>query len=76
VGWELWLLGLLGLEQYLGSGAANTDDLERWRSTVGGKDYLKRSLRAAAAPRSRAASARGAQKKSAERKPSAARNSP
>jgi hypothetical protein len=43
VGWELWLLGL---DQYVGSGAATTDDLERWRLTDEGKDYLKRATRA------------------------------
>jgi hypothetical protein len=30
VGWELWRLGL---DQYVGAGAATTDDLERWRLT-------------------------------------------
>lgn len=40
VGWELWLLGLA---QYVGSGAATTDDLERWRPTGEGKDYLERA---------------------------------
>lgn len=40
VGWELWLLGL---DQYLGSGAPITDDLERWRVTDEGKKYLKQA---------------------------------
>ena len=43
VGWELWLVGL---DQYTGSGATTTDDLERWRLTDEGKDYLKRSTHA------------------------------
>jgi uncharacterized protein YndB with AHSA1/START domain len=43
VGWELWLLGL---EQYVGSGAATTDDLERWRLTDEGNAYLKRATHA------------------------------
>jgi uncharacterized protein YndB with AHSA1/START domain len=42
VGWELWLLGL---DQYVGSGNAITDELERWRVTDQGKDYLQRATR-------------------------------
>jgi uncharacterized protein YndB with AHSA1/START domain len=40
VGWELWLLGL---DQYIASGQPTADDLERWRVTDAGKDYLKRA---------------------------------
>jgi uncharacterized protein YndB with AHSA1/START domain len=40
VGWELWLLGL---DQYVSSGTATTDGLERWRVTDEGKHYLKRA---------------------------------
>jgi uncharacterized protein YndB with AHSA1/START domain len=40
VGWELWLLGL---DQYLRSGTASTDELECWRVTDEGKAYLKRA---------------------------------
>lgn len=43
VGWELWLLGL---DQYLGSGAPATDELERWRLSDEGKAYLKQSTHA------------------------------
>jgi len=34
---------LLGLDQYVGSGASITEELERWRMTDAGKDYLKRA---------------------------------
>lgn len=43
VGWELWLLGL---DQYVASGSATTDNLEHWRLTDEGKDYLERSTNA------------------------------
>jgi uncharacterized protein YndB with AHSA1/START domain len=43
VGWELWLLGL---GQHVASGADTTDELERWRVTDEGKDYLKRATHA------------------------------
>jgi hypothetical protein len=42
VGWELWLLGL---DQYVASGAAITDELERWRLTDEGKGYLQQATR-------------------------------
>lgn len=43
VGWEVWLLGL---DQYVGSGTATLDNLDSWRSTDAGKDYLKRATHA------------------------------
>lgn len=42
IGWELWLLAL---DQHMGSGAATSDDLERWRTTDDGKRYLERATR-------------------------------
>jgi len=40
LGWELWLLGL---EAYSGSGADVTEELERWRLSDEGKQYLQRA---------------------------------
>ncbi|MDF3065359.1 MAG: Aha1 domain protein [Polyangiaceae bacterium] len=43
VGWELWLLAL---DQSIRSGVPTIDDIERWRLTAEGKDYLKRATQA------------------------------
>jgi uncharacterized protein YndB with AHSA1/START domain len=47
VGWELWLLGL---DQYVSAGSNyalpsgfSSADLQRWRATAAGKDYVKQA---------------------------------